>query len=236
MKGEYARYWLKARREIYGCTDYDYALLDYLEREVTSSDMILDICCGAGFPFGEHLIDRSIYLGIDLSPLLIEDAKNAYGDKYFSVGNAEDLDFEDNTFDVTICFHSMWLIPNYMKAIAEMIRVTKPNGAIIFDLMNDKFPNNIKELRQIEFESSGLGKAFRIAKNIVKLISRTGTPKWSNVVHQRPNNITEVLTKIQHLDVVEVTTYSDRLERLNFEKAQTDITEFSKILIHLKKG
>ena len=114
--------------------------------------MILDICCGAGFPFGEHLIDRSIYLGIDLSPLLIEDAKNAYGDKYFSVGNAEDLDFEDNTFDVTICFHSMWLIPNYMKAIAEMIRVTKPNGAIIFDLMNDKFPNNIKELRQIEFE------------------------------------------------------------------------------------
>ena len=101
--------------------------------------------------------------------------------------------------------------------------------------MNDKFPNNIKELRQIEFESSGLGKAFRIAKNIVKLISRTGTPKWSNVVHQRPNNITEVLTKIQHLDVVEVTTYSDRLERLNFEKAQTDITEFSKILIHLKR-
>ena len=81
-----------------------------------------------------------------------------------------------------------------------------------------------------------MGKAFRIAKNIVKLISRTGTPKWSNVVHQRPNNITEVLTKIQHLDVVEVTTYSDRLERLNFEKAQTDITEFSKILIHLKKG
>ena len=69
MKGN-TRYWLKARREIYGCTDYDYALLDYLEREVTSSDMILDICCGAGFPFGEHLIDRSIYLGIDLSPLL----------------------------------------------------------------------------------------------------------------------------------------------------------------------
>ena len=34
IKNEYARYWLKARCEKYGCTDYDHALLGHLVREV----------------------------------------------------------------------------------------------------------------------------------------------------------------------------------------------------------
>ena len=68
-------------------------------------------------------------------------------------------------------------------------------------------------------------------KNIAKLILLTGTPKWSDAVHLRPNSVTDVLTKIKRLNVVEATIYSELLEKLSFENAHTNITEFPKILI-----
>ncbi len=238
IKNEYARYWIKARREKYGCTDYDYALLDHLDREIIGSKLVscLDVCCGSGFPFGEHLIHKTRYLGIDLSALLIEEAKKAYGDSHFVVGDAEALEFKDNTFDVTLCFHSMFFIPNYMAAIDEMIRVTKPQGTIIFELMNDRCPFNIKNLKKLEFEATGVGKAFRITKNIVKMALQIGTPKWSDAVHLRLNSVTNVLSHLRQLNVVELTTYSVSLEKLHFENGISNITKFPKVLIQLKKG
>ena len=48
------------------------------------------------------------------------------------VGDAEQLAFQDSTFDLTYCVHSSWFIPNFGHAITEMIRVTNVEGVVIF--------------------------------------------------------------------------------------------------------
>ena len=60
LKKEYARYWLKARREKYGCTDYGYTLLSHLDQEVTGNKLVsrLDIRCGNS---SLHFIDIRIF-------------------------------------------------------------------------------------------------------------------------------------------------------------------------------
>jgi SAM-dependent methyltransferase len=48
----------------------------------------------------------------------------------FRVANAQDLPFEDNTFDILICESVNIFIPDKSKAMGEYKRVVKPGGAI----------------------------------------------------------------------------------------------------------
>lgn len=48
----------------------------------------------------------------------------------FECGNAENLKFNDNEFDLIICGNAMSFVSNKSKAIDELKRVLKPNGFI----------------------------------------------------------------------------------------------------------
>ena len=39
------------------------------------------------------------------------------------LGDAENLDFEDDYLDIVYCFRSTWYFPDITKAVSEMIRV-----------------------------------------------------------------------------------------------------------------
>ncbi|MCD4759326.1 methyltransferase domain-containing protein [archaeon] len=53
-------------------------------------------------------------------------------------GDALKLPFQDNIFDACVSIRVLWHFKNPEKLLEEMIRVTKKDGIIIFDLLNKK--------------------------------------------------------------------------------------------------
>jgi ubiquinone/menaquinone biosynthesis C-methylase UbiE len=96
----------------------------------------LDIGCGTGWAVGEaaKLVDnKGLFYGIDLSPKMIEKAKDKFGDKdnfHFIQANSESIPLNDNFFDVIICANSFHHYLNPDKALNEMFRLLKKGGKI----------------------------------------------------------------------------------------------------------
>lgn len=94
---------------------------------------VLDLGCGTG-----KLLKRlgKLYLqltgiGLDLSPEMIAlaKAKNIYEDRLtFTLGNAEEQPFDDNTFDATFNTISFLHYLHPKKVLAEVQRTLKPGG------------------------------------------------------------------------------------------------------------
>ena len=96
---------------------------------------ILDVGCGTGvISLLLAELEHSV-TGIDLSEGMLKKAKEKA--RTFSLpvefknGDAEDLPFEDEAFDVVTNRHLLWALPNPEKAISEWKRVLKPGGKVI---------------------------------------------------------------------------------------------------------
>ena len=93
---------------------------------------ILDIGTGAGF-FAILLGKMGhAVTGIDMSGAMLHEAKInalAYGvAAKFQKMNAQELDFESESFDVVISRNLTWTLPDAMAAYQEWHRVLKPQG------------------------------------------------------------------------------------------------------------
>lgn len=119
-----------------------------------NSSRVLDVACGVGTSamflakeFGCHV------MGLDLAERNIEEAKNILSASGvselvdFRVGDAEAINFEDQTFDCAVCECSLCLFPNKKKAAEEMYRVTKNGGRIgISDIVvRGNIPQNLRD-------------------------------------------------------------------------------------------
>lgn len=74
--------------------------------------------------------------GVDLTPAMIETAEReaaaeGLGNVTFSLGDATDLDFEDDSFDGAITRYSVHHIPLPQRVVAEMARVVRPGGWVV---------------------------------------------------------------------------------------------------------
>ena len=95
---------------------------------------VLDVACGTG-TVSRILADQgSTVTGLDFSQGMINQAVARHGDHpniSFQQGDATDLPFEENTFDVTTVSFGIRNVQEPKKALAEMFRVTKPGGKIL---------------------------------------------------------------------------------------------------------
>ena len=112
---------------------------------------ILDVGCGTGY--FEVILGRLGHkvTGIDLTEEMITKANEMiriYGmdDKVKAVtGDAENLDFADETFDVVITRNLTWTLPHPIDAYKEWMRVLKKGGVLInFDAEYAKGAHNLK--------------------------------------------------------------------------------------------
>ena len=73
--------------------------------------------------------------GMDISPEMIRSAQKTADEMQltinFRTGDAELLNFTDNSFDVIVSRNLIWTLPNPEKALKEWHRVLKPGGRII---------------------------------------------------------------------------------------------------------
>ncbi len=102
---------------------------------------LLDLACGAGYFLREvaKLHPGGVLLsGTDISGTAIEMAKQECPQAEYTLAVAEDLPFEDRTFDAVTCLGSMEHFLDIGKAIREMKRVSKPD-AVFFILVPNMF-------------------------------------------------------------------------------------------------
>lgn len=96
----------------------------------------LDLGTGAGF-FSFILHDLGCQVtGIDYSEEMLKNAhRNAeslgYGDICFKQMDAQDLQFEDESFDFIYTRNVTWTLPDPAKAYREMLRVLAPGGRLM---------------------------------------------------------------------------------------------------------
>lgn len=95
---------------------------------------ILDVACGTG-TVSRILADHGATVtGIDFSPGMISEGVARHGDHpgiTFQQGDATELPFDDNTFDATTISFGIRNVQEPGRALAEMLRVTKPGGSIV---------------------------------------------------------------------------------------------------------
>ncbi len=95
---------------------------------VSGDDHVLEVGCGQGH-LTMSLAARGVdIVGVDANPRAIELA----GSDLVRHMYAEELDFEDETFDVILSVHAIEHIPPLEEALAEMARVLKKGGTAVY--------------------------------------------------------------------------------------------------------
>ncbi len=103
-------------------TDLNKACVDFILQHIDpSSETVLDVGCGSGYMLNKiHEKNSTLSLtGFDI--------KEPQGDKSFKFveGNVEKLPFEDDSFDVVLCNHTIEHLLELETCISELLRVTK---------------------------------------------------------------------------------------------------------------
>jgi len=134
-------------REVYSRTAESYAkygasifesMASPLLQEVNlkPGQKVLDVACGIGIPSlsaAEMVAPNGSVVGVDLASGMVEMARSRAAEKglknvEFREADAENLPFEDRSFDVVLCHLGLIHFTDRAKALKEMGRVLKPDG------------------------------------------------------------------------------------------------------------
>jgi SAM-dependent methyltransferase len=101
---------------------------------VRDGDTVLDVGSGTGALTAAvaKIAPSSAIVGIDPAPAYVAFAQLQHGSTRvrFEVGDAQQMRFENATFDRTLSLLVVNFIPDVRKALGEMKRVTKPKGIV----------------------------------------------------------------------------------------------------------
>jgi phosphatidylethanolamine/phosphatidyl-N-methylethanolamine N-methyltransferase len=96
---------------------------------------VLELGVGTGTSFPAYPRHCEV-IGIDLAPDMLAQArdkiaKNAWSHLTVMEMNALDLAFPDDSFDYVTAFHTVTVVPDPVKMLAEAKRVCRPGGKIV---------------------------------------------------------------------------------------------------------
>jgi SAM-dependent methyltransferase len=169
----------------------DRELLNRFASTVKDRDDVCDIGCGPGH-IARYLRDAGLtnLFGLDLSPRMVEQARQLNPDISFRVGNMMTLDLREASLGGILAFYAIVNIPESLlpTVFGEMWRVLKPGGRLLL--------------------------SFHIGDEIVRPAELLGQPISMDFFFFQPAAITKLLeaTGFAIEDVVERGPYAPEVE------------------------
>ena len=115
----------------------------YLSKVIKKTSKVLEVGCATGYYAMQFHDKCKQYIGLDIVPKYINDLNNKVKKKGIKnvtgvVGDATDVHFENNSFDVVLLLGPIYHLDKKAreKALLEAKRVCKPNGVIVWAYLN----------------------------------------------------------------------------------------------------
>jgi len=126
------------------------ALLQKLLNTLSNPKSLLEVGCGtAHFTRWFESLDLECY-GLDLSLLMLKEAKKLWSNESLLRGESAHLPFKDDSFDVVAFIACMEYMPNPVEVLAEASRVARKG--IIIGLMNRWSLPTIRRIIQVKMK------------------------------------------------------------------------------------
>jgi ubiquinone/menaquinone biosynthesis C-methylase UbiE len=121
---------------------------------IESNENILDVATGTGhsaIALSTFVGVRGRVTGIDIAPDMLEVArqnitKASLDNIDLQLGDAESLNFEDESFDKVVCASGIFFLPEMLAGLKEWRRVTKRGGVVAFSSFGETAFNPMREL------------------------------------------------------------------------------------------
>jgi SAM-dependent methyltransferase len=126
VAGKYDSVWSTSTRQFIP------ALLD--AAEVSSGMSVLDVGCGPGYVAAAAAQRGAVSTGVDFSRKMIGIAKQMFSQIQFQEGDAQNLPFDDRSFDRVVANFALLHLADPERACAEAVRVLKPAGKFAFTI------------------------------------------------------------------------------------------------------
>ena len=92
---------------------------------------IADLGCGTG-TLTRLLVDEGYAAdGLDISPEMIRRARSKVPEADFRVGDAAAPGLEPAAYDVVLCRHVLWAMPDPVAAFATWVELLRPDGVVV---------------------------------------------------------------------------------------------------------
>lgn len=166
-----------------------------------AGENVLNVGCGTG-DYLQLFRDKWCSItGVDCSAEMVEHARKKLGDNIeLHLGEAEDLPFSDNEFDIVTMINALEISKDPQKAIGEAIRVCR--GRIFISFLN-KFcfvgtQHRLKEL--FGFPVSANIRFFSVNEIKKMITGLVGSPeiRWGSVIYF-PSPVYHVFTELEEL-------------------------------------
>jgi SAM-dependent methyltransferase len=112
--------------------------------EIQPGQSVLDVACGTGI-VARTAADRAgstgRVVGLDLNEAMLGVARRLRPDIEWRQGDAAWLPFPDRTFDASLCQSALMFLPDPVRALSEMRRVTRPRGTVavqVYDTLDSQ--------------------------------------------------------------------------------------------------
>lgn len=118
----------------------------HLLQTASHGERLLDVGCGTGHWTAMFAEMGYQVTGVDLSPEMIEVARERVPGCSFRVADACELPFGDGSFDVVAAMATLEFMPDPSAAVREMVRCVRPGGRLLIGTLNRLAPLNQERL------------------------------------------------------------------------------------------
>ncbi|WP_048745176.1 methyltransferase domain-containing protein [Paenibacillus sp. P22] len=166
--------------------------------------VVLDAACGAGY--GSLMLQQagaSAVVGMDISEVSVQKAAHDYGRENiaFRAGDVNNLDVEDEQFDVVVSFETIEHIRHGSVWIKEAARVLKDQGLFIVSTPNRSVTNPgsyfdekpLNHYHEYEYSSGEFFGELLKQFDLVELFGQT-------IIHDYDGNYSKVMRQARELD------------------------------------
>jgi ubiquinone/menaquinone biosynthesis C-methylase UbiE len=187
--------------------------------KIKKGDYVVDLGSGAGndcFVARAETGESGKVVGIDFTPEMIEKARNnadklGFNNVEFRLGDIENIPLMSNVADVVVSNCVMNLVPNKLKAFAEVQRILKPTGhfSISDIVLVGDLPEKIKNAA--EMYAGCVASAIQM-EEYLKIIENSG---FKNITLQKkkPIIVPDDILK-NYLNDEEIQQYKDSTTRI----------------------